>query len=165
MPNRRGVIAVFACAAFLSACQNLPSENRSAANGSAAVQNQPSTTENYGPGFTQVGLASWYGPQFHGNHTADGERFDMNAMTAAHRTLPFNSYVRVINLATTRSVVVRINDRGPYAGDRIIDLSARAARALGIKDDGIARVRIELVNIGNGSTWDRTSPVWAREYP
>lgn len=162
MPNRRGVIAAFACGAFLAACQSAPtpSENRL-----AAIQDLSSTTENSGPGFIQIGLASWYGPGFHGNYTADGERFNMNALTAAHRTLPFNSYVRVTNLTTTRSVVVRINDRGPYAGDRIIDLSARAARELGIKDGGIARVRIELVTIDNDSNWDRASPVWAGEQP
>ncbi len=71
----------------------------------------------------------------------------MNALTAAHRTLPFNSYVRVTDLATDRSVVVRINDRGPYRSHRIIDLSARAAHELGINHDGIARVRIELVDV------------------
>ncbi len=102
-------------------------------------------TDSREPAFTEIGDASWYGPHFQGNRTADGERFDMNALTAAHRTLPFNSYVRVIDLATNRSVVVRINDRGPYAADRIIDLSAQAARELGITDDGVARVRIELV--------------------
>lgn len=96
----------------------------------------------------QVGFASWYGPGFRGNHTADGERFDMNALTAAHRTLPFNSYVRVTDLATGRSVIVRINDRGPYEARRIIDLSARAARDLGIVDDGTARVRIQAVDAG-----------------
>ena len=77
--------------------------------------------------------------------TADGERFDMHALTAAHRTLPINSYVRVTNLANKRSVVVRINDRGPYVRNRIIDLSAEAARELGIRKGGVARVRIELV--------------------
>jgi len=99
----------------------------------------------------QVGFASWYGPGFHGNRTANGERFNMNALTAAHRTLPFNSYVRVTDLATGRSVVVRINDRGPYTGDRIIDLSARAARDLGITDDGTARVRLELEAAGGAA--------------
>jgi len=69
----------------------------------------------------------------------------MNGLTAAHRSLPFDSYVRVTNVANGRSVVVRINDRGPFVGDRIIDLSAKAARQLGIKEDGVARVRIEVV--------------------
>ena len=99
----------------------------------------------YGPGFTETGLASWYGADFHHKRTANGERFDMNGLTAAHRSLPFDSYVRVTNVANGRSVVVRINDRGPFVGDRIIDLSAKAARQLGIKEDGVARVRIEVV--------------------
>ena len=81
-----------------------------------------------------------------------GERFDMDALTAAHRRLPFDSYVRVTNIATGRSVVVRINDRGPFATDRIIDLSARAARQLGIREDGVARVRIEVVTGGEART-------------
>jgi peptidoglycan lytic transglycosylase len=102
----------------------------------------------YGPGFSETGLASWYGPEFHRKRTASGERFDMDALTAAHRSLPFDSYVRVTNVATGRSVVVRINDRGPFVADRIIDLSARAARQLGIKADGVVRVRIEVVKSG-----------------
>jgi rare lipoprotein A len=99
----------------------------------------------YGPGFSETGLASWYGADFHQKRTANGERFDMNGLTAAHRSLPFDSYVRVTNVANGRSVVVRINDRGPFIADRIIDLSAKAARQLGIKEDGVARVRIEVV--------------------
>jgi rare lipoprotein A len=102
----------------------------------------------YRPGFSETGLASWYGPEFHRKRTASGERFDMDALTAAHRSLPFDSYVRVTNIATGRSVVVRINDRGPFVADRIIDLSARAARQLGIKEDGVVRVRIEVVKRG-----------------
>src|SRR5262245_34652027 len=88
-------------------------------------------------------LASWYGRQHQGLKTASGERFDMRKMTAAHRTLPLGTKARVTNLETGSSVVVTINDRGPYVRDRIIDLSVRAAQLLGIKEDGIARVRIE----------------------
>ncbi|HEV2265584.1 MAG TPA: septal ring lytic transglycosylase RlpA family protein [Stellaceae bacterium] len=113
----------------------------------------------------QVGLASWYGPRFHGNKTADGERFDMNALTAAHRTLPFNTYVRVTDLANGRSVVVRINDRGPYDGHRVIDLSARAARELGMTHYGTARVRIELVKVSDADAVEGRPPVWAQEHP
>jgi len=137
MPNRWKATAAFACAAFLAACQSAPPAPQSSI---------PPTTQDERPQFMQVGLASWYGPGFHGNQTADGERFNMNALTAAHRTLPFNSYVRVTDLATGRSVVVRINDRGPYAVGRVIDLSARAARDLGITADGTARVRIDQVD-------------------
>jgi rare lipoprotein A len=82
------------------------------------------------------GLASWYGPRFHGRRTASGERFDMHALTAAHPSLPFGSIVRVENPDTGRSVDVRINDRGPHIKQRIIDLSRAAARALGLLDDG-----------------------------
>jgi rare lipoprotein A (peptidoglycan hydrolase) len=101
---------------------------------------------------TQVGLASWYGGDFQHRRTASGEPFNMNELTAAHPTLPLNSHVLVTNLATGRSVVVRINDRGPYIGRRIIDLSARAATDLGMKNNGLARVRIELANANETSS-------------
>lgn len=97
------------------------------------------------PPFVEVGVASWYGPGFAQKRTADGERFALNGLTAAHRTLPLNTYVRVTNLDNGRGVIVRINDRGPYYAGRIIDLSPRAARALGMKENGLARVRIEEV--------------------
>lgn len=93
--------------------------------------------------FRQTGRASWYGGRFHGRRTANGERYDMHALTAAHRTLPMGSYVRVTNPATSRSVVVRINDRGPYARGRVIDLSLAAARELDLQHAGTARVKIE----------------------
>jgi rare lipoprotein A len=93
--------------------------------------------------FHQTGRASWYGRGFHGRRTANGERYDMHALTAAHRTLPLGSYVRVTNPATSRSVVVRINDRGPYARGRVIDLSMAAATALDMRRCGTARVKIE----------------------
>jgi rare lipoprotein A len=88
----------------------------------------------------QTGKASWYGPGFHGRRTASGERFNSGEMTAAHRTLPFGSRVRVVNKKTGRSVVVRINDRGPYAHGRIIDLSRASAEAIGL--EGVASVAL-----------------------
>jgi len=91
------------------------------------------------------GEASWYGPGYHGRTTASGEKFNQNAMTAAHKTLPFNTNVRVTDLATGKSVVVRINDRGPYAKGRIIDLSKRAAERLGMRERGHAQVKLEIV--------------------
>lgn len=94
-------------------------------------------------GFRQSGRASWYGRFFHGRRTANGERYDMHALTAAHRTLPLGSYVRVTNPSTDRSVVVRINDRGPFARGRIIDLSMAAAHALGMQRAGTASVKIQ----------------------
>lgn len=96
------------------------------------------------PTFTQTGIASWYGPYHQGHRTADGERFDMHKMTAAHRTLAFGTVVRVTSLATGRTIKVRVNDRGPYLKDRIIDLSAAAARALGIDEDGVTPVRLDV---------------------
>ncbi|MBD2020257.1 septal ring lytic transglycosylase RlpA family protein [Leptolyngbya sp. FACHB-36] len=92
------------------------------------------------------GWASWYGPGFHGNPSASGERFNQHAMTAAHRTLPFGTRVLVTNLNNGMSVVVRINDRGPFHGNRIIDLSAAAARILGVLQTGVAPVRLDIVN-------------------
>lgn len=92
------------------------------------------------------GVASWYGPGFHGKATANGERYDQNALTAAHRTLPFNTVVRVINLQNGKSVVVRINDRGPYVDNRIIDLSRAAAARIDMIQSGLAPVRLVLVS-------------------
>jgi rare lipoprotein A len=94
--------------------------------------------------FSQTGVASWYGREFDHRLTASGEHFNMNGMTAAHRTLPLNTVVRVTNLENGKSVLVRINDRGPYTNGRIIDLSAGAARKLGMIDDGTTRVRLEV---------------------
>lgn len=91
------------------------------------------------------GLASWYGDDFHGRQTANGEVFDMGSLTAAHPTLPMPSYARVTNLSNGKSLVVRINDRGPYHGNRLIDVSNKAAELLEFKGNGVARVRVEYV--------------------
>jgi rare lipoprotein A len=93
----------------------------------------------------QVGTASWYGKQFHGRTTASGEDFDMFELTAAHRQLPLGTYVKVTNLRNGKSIIVRINDRGPYVGDRIMDLSYGAARLLSFRD-GVERVRLDVVH-------------------
>lgn len=95
--------------------------------------------------YDRIGAASWYGTAYHGRSTASGETFDMNGLTAAHRRLAFGSWVRVTNMANNRSLVVRINDRGPYRKGRIIDLSRRAADLLGFEQDGLARVRVRTV--------------------
>jgi rare lipoprotein A len=97
------------------------------------------------PNYEAVGLASWYGDDFHGRYTANGEIFDMNAITAAHPTLPLPSYVRVTNLSNRHSIVVRVNDRGPYHGNRVIDLSHKTATLLGFRGRGIAKVKVEYV--------------------
>ena len=96
--------------------------------------------------YREQGTASWYGKKFHGQKTSSGEVYDMYAMTAAHKTLPIPSYARVTNLANGKSVVVRINDRGPFHSDRIIDLSYAAAYRLGYVNAGSARVEVESVN-------------------
>ena len=95
--------------------------------------------------YTEIGIASWYGPDFHGGKTANGEVFDENKLTAAHRTLPMPSLVRVTNLENGMSVNVKVNDRGPYKRDRILDLSSAAADVLGIKQKGSARVKVEIL--------------------
>jgi rare lipoprotein A len=97
------------------------------------------------PDYSAVGMASWYGPNFHGRLTANGEVFDMYALSAAHPTLPLPSYVRVTNLGSGASLVVRVNDRGPFHDGRIIDLSARAAELLGVTATGVAQVQVDYI--------------------
>ena len=103
------------------------------------------------PDYDETGIASWYGPTFYGHHTANGEMYDGTQMTAAHRTLPMPVNVRVTNLGNGRSVVVRVNDRGPYAKGRIIDLSEAAARALDVIRTGTARVRVTYLGRADSS--------------
>ncbi len=98
----------------------------------------------YGP-YYEVGIASWYGPGFDGNYTANGEVYDMNGVSAAHKTLPFGTIVRVVEFDTGNSIVVRINDRGPFIEGRIIDLSKGAAAELGIVDKGITKVGLRIL--------------------
>lgn len=97
------------------------------------------------PNYRATGTASWYGDAFHGRLTANGEVFDMRSITAAHPTLPLPSYVRVTNLANKRSLIVRVNDRGPFHANRVIDVSSRAADLLGFRHHGVARVKVEYV--------------------
>jgi rare lipoprotein A len=97
------------------------------------------------PDYNAEGMASWYGDDFHGRLTANGEVFDKEAVTAAHPTLPMPSYVRVTNLRNRKSVIVRVNDRGPFHSDRVIDLSHKAADLLGFRQNGVARVKVEYV--------------------
>jgi len=97
----------------------------------------------------QEGLASWYGPNFHGKKTANGEIFNTNDFTAAHRTYPFNSIVKVISLENNNSTIVRINDRGPFANDRIIDLSLAAANELDMIKTGVMKVKVVLIESGD----------------
>ena len=101
--------------------------------------------------FREEGLASWYGEEYHGRKTANGETYDMYAMTAAHRILPFNAFVRVINMENGKRAELRINDRGPFIPGRIIDLSQSGARVIGILETGTARVSVEVIGFtGSG---------------
>lgn len=109
------------------------------------AESRPATPKASGVLHEERGLASWYGEAFHGQPTANGEVFDMHAMTAAHRTLPLPSLVQVVNESNGKEIVVRVNDRGPFAGDRIIDLSQRAASALGIVEQGEAPVVVRYL--------------------
>lgn len=97
------------------------------------------------PNYKAEGLASWYGDDFHGRYTANGEIFDMNTITAAHPTMPLPSYARVTNLRNRKSIVVRVNDRGPYVGNRVIDLSVKTAKLLEFHGQGVARVKVEYI--------------------
>jgi len=128
-PCRRIATAVVVAAVVLSGCAI-----------GAGVESPAAAAE-----YDRTGPASWYGQRYHGRTTASGVPFDMHAMTAAHRTLPFGTRVRVTNLANRRSVVLTINDRGPYAGRRIIDVSRRAAEILGMVQAGVVKVRVNTV--------------------
>ncbi|MGA2404362.1 MAG: septal ring lytic transglycosylase RlpA family protein [Syntrophobacteraceae bacterium] len=120
-------------------------------------------------GYVEDGLASWYGPNFHGKRTSCGEPYDMWANTAAHKTLPLGTYVKVTNLENGRSTILRINDRGPFVAGRIIDLSARGAQDLGCHSKGLARVRVEAVQYADaqtvgGATYWKVDPVPSFRY-
>lgn len=114
----------------------------------------------YDPSYAAVGIASWYGHPFHGRKTANGEVFDRDKQSAAHPTLPLPSIVRVTNLANQRQLELRVNDRGPFVGDRLIDLSQAAARALGFEQHGLTEVRVEFVGLADaeGTPPQPTSP-------
>jgi rare lipoprotein A len=110
-----------------------------------------------GAAYVEEGLASWYGEPYHGRPTASGERFDQDALTAAHRTLPFGTVARVTNLDNDRSVEVMINDRGPFISGRIVDLSRAAASAIGALGPGVVPARLEVVRPGDGMP---DAPCW-----
>jgi rare lipoprotein A len=118
------------CGAFGAAAEDL-----------SAFSDHPAARQGAGV----VGLASWYGSDFHGHKTADGEIFNMHALSAAHRTMSLPSYARVTNLANGRSIIVRVNDRGPYIGGRMLDVSARVAELLAFNHVGLAKVRLDYV--------------------
>jgi peptidoglycan lytic transglycosylase len=164
MRMARQSLVVAALAAALAACsvapeRGVPSQLPQAGGGIYKIGNpyQIGDTWYYPreqPDYDETGVASWYGPTFYGHRTANGEMYDGTQMTAAHRTLPLPVNVRVTNLDNGKSVVVRVNDRGPYAKGRIIDLSEAAARALDVTGPGTARVRVTYLgraDLGNGA--------------
>lgn len=114
--------------------------------------------------FKQVGKASWYGANLHGRKTSTGERFNMNALTAAHRSLPLPSYVRVTNLANNKSIIVRVNDRGPFHGGRVMDLSKGAAQQLGFLSQGSANIRIESLDASSDSIQIANAPLKTNQF-
>ena len=122
---------VFTCSYFSNPIQSAEAYRRPTVNAAKTHETKSPQVQS---------IASWYGPRFHGKKTANGERFNMYAMTAAHKTLPLSSYAEVTNLKNHRSIVVRINDRGPYHGKRAIDLSYAAAKELGISGLGLVQI-------------------------
>jgi rare lipoprotein A len=169
--NRTAVLLLMAGALLLSGCShrsarvNVPPppsipENPPPA-GTASAPNIPSqpvpAPAIRQPIFVETGIASWYGPPYHNRKASDGEIYNMNALTAAHRTLPLGSIVRVTNVSTQHSVVVRITDRGPFIPGRIIDLSLAAAKAVDVWRSGLARVKVELLQtpapLNEGGRW------------
>ena len=138
------------------------SPNTSAASQRATMRPYTINGKTYYPttvsvGDTALGIASWYGPNFHGKKTSNGETYNMNAMTAAHKTLPMNTMVRVTNLGNGAQTTVRINDRGPFVAGRIIDLSKAAATSIGMIGAGTARVKLEVVGFyGDGKNYQNT---------
>lgn len=158
-------IATVICAFFLASCgAHDRGVYRSDSSRPRAIQKPYVVNgERYEPlssheGFVQKGIASWYGADFHGKKTSTGEIYDMYAMTAAHKTLPFGIHVKVMNQQNGRETVVRINDRGPFVGGRIIDLSYSAAKELGVLQSGTSPVKIEA--LGYLDTAIRGNPVY-----
>jgi rare lipoprotein A len=137
-------LALLIALAFATACASPkpepvePSETR---------PRKRTTSRPMRPGDVQRGMASWYGKQFQGRPTASGERFDRNKLTCAHKTLPLGSRIRVVHSGNGRSVVVRVNDRGPYSRRRIVDLSEAAARRLRMIDQGVAPVTLHVLSV------------------
>lgn len=134
---------------------NAAPPNTTAANAGRNSRSSPATPGVSAGSYVEQGLASWYGVPYHGRRAADGEIYDMYKLTAAHRTLPFNTVVRVTNLANNEHVDVRITDRGPFVEDRIIDLSLAAARAIDMVAVGTAQVRVEIISVLSNPTAGR----------
>jgi rare lipoprotein A len=154
---RAGLLIVLA--AFSAACAEKVvtvaspdvGQNPSDVHQPAPEVSQPSPISVPDQTYRETGIAAWYGKELHGQKTASGETFDMNALTAAHRTLPLGTIIRVTNLDNFKSIKVKINDRGPFVKSRILDLSLSAAKELGFAEQGIARVKLETLEPVNAS--------------
>lgn len=143
----RSFVPLALLALFLAGCAHRHKVSRRA----PAPPPPPASLPSVAPGYAETGIASWYGHPYHGRPAADGEIYDMETLVAAHRTLPFNTWVRVVNLSSGKSVDVRIIDRGPFIDGRIIDLSHAAANAIGMIVSGTARVRMEVIQAPAGT--------------
>jgi rare lipoprotein A len=153
----RCLMTAFATALLLTACGGKKPATQPAEGGKTKASQRPYTVlgKRYEPlktheGFTQEGIASWYGKDFHGKKTSNGETYDMHAMTAAHKTLPLGVFVKVRNTESGQETIVRVNDRGPFVKNRVIDLSYSAAKKLGVDQKGTAPVRIEALGYKAG---------------
>jgi rare lipoprotein A len=135
--RKRCFVTFIACCAMLALCST------------GCARKKPRTAKIPRTGDTEVGIASWYGNPYHGRRTASGEVYDMEKLTAAHRTLPFQTWVKVENLSNGKAVDVRINDRGPFVRGRVIDLSRAAARSIELLGPGVLKVRIEVIEKPN----------------
>lgn len=151
MKSLKGALVIVSCC-LLAACSTSPTGGgRSGGGGAHFKVGDPYQVNGqwYYPAadysYDETGIASWYGDDFHGLRTANGELYNKNELTAAHKTLPMPSLARVTNLENGRSIVVRVNDRGPFSGSRIIDMSQRAAQLLGFEQQGTARVRVQVL--------------------
>jgi len=149
-PSSPGILLIVILAGIIAGCaRRQPAVNPPAptpARSAPVISRPVPSRQGALPGeFTEEGIASWYGVPFDGRRTSDGEVYNMHEFTAAHRTLPFNAVVRVTNVSNGRHVDVRINDRGPFVANRIIDLSYSAAEAIGMVGPGTARVRLDLI--------------------
>lgn len=126
--------------------EDTPQNTSQVSNDADVLEKLTAVASNTVSKFKQTGLASWYGRQFHGRKTASGDTFDMNGLTAAHRSLPLNCYIKVTNKSNGKSVIVKVNDRGPFHGNRVLDLSYGAAKQIGLTQKGVGNVSIERVD-------------------
>ncbi|MDP8239633.1 MAG: septal ring lytic transglycosylase RlpA family protein [Candidatus Hatepunaea meridiana] len=144
-PYLATLFIIFSFAVYIYSCTPAPRFRNSPHTSKHAKK----TPKHYKEGQILTGKASWYGSDFHGKMTANGEIYDMNKVSAAHKHLPFNTIIEVTNLKNGKEIKVRINDRGPYAKGRILDLSKGAAKKLGMMKTGVAEVRIRIIKLGN----------------